>query len=142
MNTENEIYYYTEFTTDKRILGEIETILKKLHKHIPLDKGKLHDILVATTEAVINAIQHGHKFDPTKKVTLRVSASKTKIQVVVQDEGGGFNPDVIEDPRKPENLLKERGRGIFLIRQLSDSVKITTSSKGTIVEMNFKIKNE
>jgi serine/threonine-protein kinase RsbW len=140
MNLENQINYYTEFTSDKKILTEIEAILNRINNHIPLEKGKFHDILVATTEAVINAIQHGNKFDPNKKVTLNITASKNKIQVIVQDEGSGFDPSTIEDPRTPENILKERGRGIFLIRQLSDSVTITTSSKGTIVEMIFIIK--
>ncbi|ROL59112.1 ATP-binding protein [Bacteroidetes/Chlorobi group bacterium MS-B_bin-24] len=140
MNLENQINYYTEFTSDKKILAEIEAILNRINNHITLKKGKFHDILVATTEAVINAIQHGNKFDPNKKVTLNITASKNKIQVIVQDEGSGFDPSTIEDPRTPENILKERGRGIFLIRQLSDSVTITTSSKGTIVEMIFIIK--
>ncbi len=141
MNSETILIFKAEFNSDKKILSEIESIFDKIKLKIPIGNDKLHNIIVATTEAVINAIQHGNKFDQSKKVKLRVSASSENIQVIVQDEGTGFDPSTIEDPRSPENLLKERGRGIFLIRQLSDSVNITTSTKGTIVEMNFYLKN-
>ncbi len=141
MISETILIYTTEFNSDKKILSEIESILEKIKLKIPIGNDKFHDIIVATTEAIINAIQHGNQFDPSKKVKLSVSASSGHIQVIVQDEGTGFDPSTIEDPRTPENILKERGRGIFLIRQLSDSVNITTSNKGTIVEMNFYIKN-
>lgn len=141
MNSETILIFKAEFNSDKKILSEIESIFDKIKLKIPIGNDKLNNIIVATTEAVINAIQHGNKFDPSKKVKLRVSASSENIQVVVQDEGTGFDPSTVEDPRSPENLLKERGRGIFLIRQLSDSVNITTSTKGTIVEMNFYLKN-
>lgn len=141
MNSETILIFKAEFNSDKKILSEIESIFDKIKLKIPIGNDKLHNIIVATTEAVINAIQHGNKFDQSKKVKLRVSASSENIQVIVQDKGTGFDPSTIEDPRSPENLLKERGRGIFLIRQLSDSVNITTSTKGTIVEMNFYLKN-
>lgn len=127
------------FNTDKKILSEIESIILQIQNEFPMGKDKFHNIIVATTEAVINAIQHGNKNDPTKKVKLTITANKDAVFIVVEDEGEGFDPSKLEDPRTPENILKERGRGIFIIKQLADSTTITTGKNGTIVKMTFKI---
>ncbi|MEJ5285737.1 MAG: Serine-protein kinase RsbW [Candidatus Kapaibacterium sp.] len=139
MSSKETIEITKNFKTDKKILAEIETILKSIQKQFPFGDDKFHNILIATTEALINAIQHGNKFDPNKQVTLKITGNKELVQVVVQDEGEGFDPSTIPDPRSPDNILKERGRGIFLIRELSNSAQIITGKTGTTVIMNFYI---
>lgn len=136
---ENRIVVRKEFNSDRKILPELEGIFRQIQNLFQLSHEKFHNILVATTEAVINAIQHGNKFNLNKKVFFSVEAFDKKIIVVVQDEGKGFDPSNVEDPRTPENLLKERGRGIFIIRQLADSVSISSGESGTVVEMIFNI---
>ncbi len=136
---EHRIVVKREFNSDRKILSDLEGIFLRIQDLFPFNQEKFHNILVATTEAVINAIQHGNKNDLNKKVFLSVEAFDKKIIVVVQDEGAGFDPSNLEDPRTPENLLKERGRGIFIIRQLSDSVSINSGGNGTILEMIFYI---
>lgn len=136
---ENRIVVKKEFNSDRRILSELEGIFQQVQNLFPFSHEKFHNILIATTEAVINAIQHGNKFDLNKKVSLSVEAFDKKIIIAVQDEGKGFDPSSVEDPRTPENLLKERGRGIFIIRQLANSVSIRSGEKGTVVEMIFDI---
>jgi serine/threonine-protein kinase RsbW len=136
---EKKITVKKEFNSDRKILSELEGIFQQIQNSFPLSHEKFHNILVATTEAVINAIQHGNKFDLNKKVLLSVEAFDKKIIIVVQDEGKGFDPSSIEDPRTPENLLKERGRGIFIIRQLANSVSIRSGENGTVIEMRFNI---
>jgi serine/threonine-protein kinase RsbW len=126
-------------TSDKKVLSEIENIIASVQQFIPFEKDKFHNMLVATTEAVINAIQHGNQNDPSKYVTLKIIAYDKKVNIFVIDQGKGFDVSKIEDPRTPENIFKERGRGIFIIRELSDSVKITSSSKGTTVLMQFRL---
>lgn len=127
------------FTSDKPILSELEELLGKIERTFKIDKEKFYKILIAITEAVINAIQHGNKWDPNKRVFLNISAQKHKINVEVADEGEGFNPLIIQDPRAPENIKKEHGRGIFIIRFFADSVQIKTGKTGTKVKMSFKI---
>lgn len=139
MSEKNKLEFTRIFETDKRILSEIESIIIQIQKQFPIEKDKFHNILVATTEAIINAIQHGNKNNPDKKVKLTITANKKAILVIVEDEGEGFDPSKLEDPRTPENILKERGRGIFIIKQLADSTTITTSKSGTTVKMTFKI---
>lgn len=127
------------FTSDKKILTEIEGLLKIVQNTFGFNKEKFYEILVAITEAVINAIQHGNKNDPSKKVVLNIFAEKGKMTVEIQDEGKGFDASLIQDPRTPENIIKERGRGIFLIRTFADSVHIETGKDGTKVTMTFRI---
>jgi len=136
---EKKITVKKEVNSDRKILAELEGLFQQIQNSFPLSHEKFHNILVATTEAVINAIQHGNKFDLNKKVLLSVEAFDKKIIIVVQDEGKGFDPSSIEDPRTPENLLKERGRGIFIIRQLANSVSIRSGENGTVIEMRFNI---
>ncbi|MGB9770593.1 MAG: ATP-binding protein [Candidatus Kapaibacteriota bacterium] len=133
----NTIEIVKTFKTDKKILTEIESILKSIQFQFPFGDDKFHNMLIATTEAIINAIQHGNKYDPSKQVTLKIFGRKDLVQIIVQDEGEGFDPTIIPDPRTPDNLLKERGRGIFLIRELSNSTKIITGKSGTTVIMEF-----
>lgn len=128
-----------KFTTDKKIIPEIENLLKSVQNKVPFDNYKFHNILVASTEAVINAIQHGNRYNPNKNVILKIIAKSDKIIVSVADEGEGFDPSTLEDPRTPENILKERGRGIFIIKELSDKTSIVTTQQGTTIIMEFII---
>jgi serine/threonine-protein kinase RsbW len=57
----------------------------------------------------------------------------------VQDEGSGFDPDMVADPREPENLLKASGRGIFIIKSLIEQVSFENNEIGTKVSMKFTI---
>jgi serine/threonine-protein kinase RsbW len=98
--------------------------------------------MIAVTEAVNNAINHGNKLNPHKKVGFTVKADNENIFVKVTDEGDGFDPDKIADCLEPENLLKSSGRGVFIIRELMDDLKIISNSKGTTLEMYFDYTNK
>lgn len=93
-------------------------------------------ILVATMEAVNNAITHGNSGDPLKKVEIEISVGNTEVEIKVTDEGEGFNPANIPDPTKPENIEELSGRGVFLMTKLADS--IIFNEKGNSVTMKFK----
>ena len=70
---------------------------------------------LALEEAFLNAVKHGNKMDPSKKVTLEYLVDDEKIEVKMADEGPGFNPENIPDPRTGENLYRPEGRGLLLI---------------------------
>jgi serine/threonine-protein kinase RsbW len=73
-------------------------------------------VRLALEEALVNAIKHGHKGDPSKEVHLRYHLTPECIVAEIEDEGPGFNPEEVPDPFLPENLEKSCGRGLLLMR--------------------------
>jgi serine/threonine-protein kinase RsbW len=73
-------------------------------------------VRLALEEALVNAIRHGHGGDPSKRVRLRYQVGDEFVIAQVQDEGPGFRPENAPDPFAPENLERDGGRGLFLIR--------------------------
>lgn len=106
------------------------------------DKFQLNDdiygnIMIAVTEAVNNAIKHGNRNDKSKNVALSLSLEDSMIRFVIKDHGKGFDYENLPDPTAPENLEKPSGRGIFLMKNLSDEVHF--KEDGRVVELNFYI---
>ncbi len=77
---------------------------------------------ISLTELIVNAILHGNKKDFSKKVIMGHIVDKFKALISIMDEGAGFNPDIIPDPTLPENLIKDCGRGLFIVRHYVDSM--------------------
>jgi serine/threonine-protein kinase RsbW len=73
-------------------------------------------IRLAVEEAVVNGIKHGNRCDPTKYVHVYYRITAEQVVLQVEDEGPGFHPDEIPDPRSDENIDKPGGRGVFLMR--------------------------
>ena len=96
-----------------------------------LDLEKLVNFQIAVSEALLNAIVHGNKEDKSKRVFCDIKCTEDKLTVKIRDEGKGFNFDEVPDPTSEENILKEHGRGIFIIRSLVDDCKCIKSDKGT-----------
>jgi serine/threonine-protein kinase RsbW len=80
-------------------------------------------VRLALEEALVNAIKHGNRMDPTKQVYVSCSLSTQKITVVIEDQGDGFKLDEVPDPTEDENLDKPGGRGIMLIRSFMTSIE-------------------
>lgn len=93
------------------------------------------NIMVSVTEAVNNAIKHGNAGDKNKNVSLNVSFEESLVKFVVSDDGAGFNHRDLPDPTAPENIDKPEGRGIFLMKHLSDEVNF--KEEGKTVELCF-----
>lgn len=77
---------------------------------------------ISLTELIVNAILHGNKKDFSKKVIMGHIVDKSKAVISIMDEGSGFNPNTIPDPTLPENLIKDCGRGLFIVRHYVDSL--------------------
>ncbi len=97
-------------------------------------------ILVALTEAVNNSLQHGNKANPSKNIEVTFKMKNDKLFFTVKDEGPGFDHTTLPDPTDPKNIEKPTGRGIFLMRHLSDN--ITFEDKGTRVILEFNLSKQ
>jgi serine/threonine-protein kinase RsbW len=115
----------------------IESFIDNAKEEFHLDDDIYGNIMIAVTEAVNNAIKHGNAGDRSKNVLLSLSLKESMIQFLIKDEGPGFDYDNLPDPTAPENIEKVGGRGIFLMKHLSDEVKF--KEKGKTVELSFYI---
>jgi serine/threonine-protein kinase RsbW len=113
----------------------IESFIDNAREKFSLNDDIYGNIMIAITEAVNNAIRHGNGGDSSKNVSLSLSLEESLIKFRVQDEGFGFDYENLPDPTAPENIEKPGGRGIFLMKHLSDEVEFKEG--GRIVELSF-----
>ena len=95
------------------------------------------NVPVALTEAVSNAILRGNGDDPAKHVRVRAEVRHERLIVEVADEGAGFDVEASCVSPAPENIEREEGRGLFLMRKLMDSVERRDAPGGSIVRMTL-----
>jgi serine/threonine-protein kinase RsbW len=87
-------------------------------------EGKETEVELALREALANAVVHGCKGDPDKKIECCVACDESRgLLIVIRDPGTGFDPAMIPSPVVGENIFESHGRGIFLINQLMDEVR-------------------
>jgi serine/threonine-protein kinase RsbW len=119
-------------------IAEIESYVEQIAIHYNIGEDRYPNILISLTEAVNNAIIHGNNEDETKYVDVQVRETPNGLCFEVHDEGKGFNPKDIPDPTAPENLECCGGRGVFLMKELSDSMDYREN--GRIVDLHFNFK--
>lgn len=127
--------------SDLRNVRKVERAAEKIAKSMHFSSEDRDSLAIAITEIVGNAIVHGNKQNREKNVTVEFEYQDDEIAITVQDEGEGFNEKQIANPLEPENLLKESGRGIFIVRALMDQVDFFSSSTGTRVRIVKKKKS-
>lgn len=115
----------------------VESFIDNAKEKFNLDDDIYGNIMVAVTESVNNAIRHGNKNDKKKNVYLSLTLNENLIRFIVRDEGIGFDFHNLPDPTAPENIDKPSGRGIFLMKHLSDEVNFR--EEGSEVELCFYI---
>ena len=118
-------------------IAEVENFLEQVREDFEIPDEVFGNILVAMTEAVNNCIIHGNLKDPSKNVVVEAVGKNDAVVFRAADEGTGFDHQHLPDPTAPENLEKTTGRGVFLMRQLSDS--LTYTNGGATVEMVFNL---
>ena len=97
-------------------------------------------VRLALEEALSNAFKHGNKNDPSKVVRLHYSVDSDSIEIQVEDEGEGFDPDAVPDPTEQENLEIPSGRGIVLMKSFMS--EIAYEPPGNRVRMTFRRSDE
>ena len=128
---------FVKIPSIKENVSVVESFIENVGEKIRIEEAIYGNVLVSVTEAVNNAIVHGNKEDKNKKVRLGLKQNKRSVRFIVEDEGMGFDHNTLPDPTNPKNLEKVKGRGIFLIKSLSD--KTTFKQGGRVVEMLFKL---
>jgi len=114
-----------------------EHVLVELAVDASFEEETLYWVGMALREAIANAIKHGNKLNPDKRVFIRMAIEGGgRLEIAVEDEGDGFDAAALADPTIPENILRESGRGIFYMRHFMDEVRFSPSGRGgTRVEL-------
>ncbi len=123
--------FFLQIDSDTKYLRKVESMSAQVARYASLNDSQSDDLAIVTTELVNNAIHHGNKNNPKKKVSILFLVNSKCIEIRIKDEGSGFNPADIKDPLAPENLMSESGRGIFLIKYLMDSIDFNFTGDGT-----------
>jgi len=115
---------------DAAAIAKVSAGVKELLTSKQWPEEEVAEVQLAVQEALANAIHHGCKDDPSKQVQCCVAIdAKGEVVIVVRDPGPGFDAKAVPDPREGDNVLKQSGRGVFLINQLMDSVEFTEEGR-------------
>lgn len=128
-----------EIGSDLKNIAEVELLIDTVCEDLKLNEDHYGNILIAVTEAVNNAIIHGNKNIEDRKVQVKVEKEDDKVVFIIMDQGLGFDYINLPDPTAPENLEKPDGRGIFLMKNLSDQVDFDLN--GSKVSITFVADN-
>ncbi len=105
-------------------------VLEEAMTNLDIDKQVSYEVGMAVREAVANAIEHGNRSAPEKKVKVALDFLPGELVVRVRDEGDGFDPERVADPLAPVNLLRPSGRGILFMRKFMDEIDYTFGLDG------------
>lgn len=108
-------------------LKHVESFLNEVFTEFNLSKKCFNKTLLCVSEAVVNSIYHGNKKSIDKKVIISASCVSKNLKLKIKDEGKGFDLSCVEDPTLKTNLKKESGRGIHIIKSLTDNLEYIKS---------------
>lgn len=124
------------FPSDLKNIALAESLIDDICQRHHISEDYYGNIIIAVTEAVNNAIQHGNKEDASKLVFLTVKENETAFVFEVKDQGNGFDYEKLPDPTAPENIEKESGRGVFLMKALADEVEFEDMGRTVVLTFN------
>jgi serine/threonine-protein kinase RsbW len=121
----------------------VHTVLADAMSAFDLDEENRHWIDLAVREAVANAIKHGNRLEPDKRVEIELAMQEGELVVRVRDEGEGFDPGDLNDPLAPENRMRPNGRGIFYMKSFMDDIEYRfRPGEGTEVTLRKRLGGE
>lgn len=122
--------------SDYQSLIYVEKLVGTVCEEFGVQDDAFGNVLIAVSEAVNNAIQHGNQNNPDAKVEVKVANQADVFCFQIKDQGTGFSYESLPDPTAPENLLKDSGRGVFLMQHLADEVEFVNT--GSVVNLYFR----
>lgn len=123
-------------STFTEIESTINLLMEKIHGITGSDEI-FFDFKLMLSEILANALIHGNRKDPDKHIFVFPEIRAGMVRITVEDEGAGFDYDSVEDPSSPANISRASGRGIFLVRSLSDRVYF--NERGNSITFEKKI---
>lgn len=120
-------------------LVKVEGIIEDLHADGKLPDESFGNAMVIATEATLNAIHHGSSNDPDKLIDVIIELEGTQIIVEVSDSGKGFDFNNLPDPTDPANIEKGSGRGIFIMKNLSDELEFLNDGATIRATIDLKV---
>ena len=129
----NRVSYTLDSTLES--VNTAENTAQSMAAKAGFDEDDGHGIAMAVREAAVNAVLHGNAYDPRKKMRISFENTGESLVITIADEGRGLHESELPDPLAPENLLKQSGRGIFLIRSFMDEVRFRTLDPGTEITL-------
>ena len=111
----------------------IESFIDNAKEEFEINDDMYGNIMISVTECISNAIIHGNLSNAAKMVHLELQMEPGLLRCSIEDEGNGFDFNQLPDPTDPENIEKVGGRGIFLMKHLSDEVKFEEGGKKTVL---------
>ena len=126
--------------SELRYLSDVENFIHAFLKEEALPISQMGFIVLTICESVNNAITHGNKGDYQKQVDIRMESTGAQLMIEIEDEGHGFDFRSIPDPTEDNNIKNERGRGIFIIKNLADHVEF--ANNGSLVKIKFNLRSE
>ena len=131
--------YFLEIESTPNNLITVEEFVNYFSVELGLDREKMNGLLLAVTEATTNAIIHGNKNNKLKMVRISVFVDGSTLTIKIKDEGKGFDPSIVPDPTDTENLLKDSGRGLYLMRVYMDGLSYNQTPEGTETILTLQI---
>jgi serine/threonine-protein kinase RsbW len=125
------------YTLDSTLesVNKAEKTALEMAVHGGFGEDQQHHIAMAVREAAVNAVLHGNAYDPQKKFFVAYEMTPQSMVITITDQGKGLDEESVPDPLAPENLMKQSGRGIFLIRSFMDEVTIRNLKPGTEIRL-------
>lgn len=126
-----------DISSQRYNINQIRYFLEKFFIDSDLNMNHFNRVFLGVSEAVNNSIVHGNKMDENKYVFIHVRSIARILLVEVKDQGDGFFLDSIDNPICSENLSKENGRGIFILRSVADNVQYFDGGRSVLI--SFKL---
>ncbi len=127
----SEKTYTKAIPSNPEFLPDVEEFILTIAQENNLDEDKFNSLALSVAEAASNSIVHGNKSDRNKFLKIKVIVDDEKFKIIFKDEGNGFNPQKVPDPTKPENILKDNGRGIHIMKTFLDELSYNFTEDGT-----------
>ncbi|MDH4037205.1 MAG: ATP-binding protein [Candidatus Krumholzibacteria bacterium] len=121
--------------SDLKYLGAVDAAIQDLAREFSFSLDAINDVSTALIEACSNAIEHGNRFDPNKRVVVTLCFNGQSFAASVKDEGSGFNFQKALDEDSPPDPMSERGRGLMIMKAFTDRLSFRYADGGLYVEL-------
>ena len=136
-NLQTTDLYTLQLPSVPESITALENLIEEIANKYQISDDTFANMMTCLNEALNNAMIHGNKQDPAKKVIINAEIEGRRITWTVTDEGPGFDYVHLADPTAPENLESLTGRGVFIIKHLAD--QCVFNAAGNEVELLFKL---